>query len=230
MVRSFGRRQVMISDKGMKERSSSVFLVFATFIILTVFVAKQITRPFDLMVTQWIQQWASEPLDIVLYFFTILGSIEFSCFALLVICWYFYRKYQWPGVFLYLFFFMLLSGVEFLWKYIVAYTGPGPEFDRNPFHWALIAVRAPYAFPSGHTFRSIFLLGIWYQRLHSKFLPQKERIRLHKLVILFLAFGIVYRRIYLGDHWMSDVFGRCLLAVLGLLLASQSPQYELRPA
>ena len=213
----------------MKEKTSLAFLVFATFIILTVFVAKQVTRPFDLMVTQFIQQAASYKLDIAMYFFTLLCSIEFSCFVLLLISWHLYRKYQWPGVFLYLFFFMVLSGVEFFWKYVVVYTGPGLEFDRNPFHWALIAVRTPYSFPSGHTFRGIFLLGIWYQRLHSSFLPQKENIWIDKLIIFLMAIGIVYSRIYLGDHWISDVIGGCLLAVLGLLLASQSPQYELRP-
>lgn len=212
----------------MKERSSQIFLVFATFIILTVFVAKQVTRPFDLMVTQWVQQFASQPLDLAMFVFTILGSIEFSCFTLLVVCWYFYRKYHWPGVFLYLFFFMALTGVEFLWKYIVAYTGPGPEFDRNPFHWALVMARTPYAFPSGHTFRSLFLIGIWHQRLHSKFLPPKEHIWFHTLIIFIFAFGIGYSRIYLGDHWMSDVIGGGLLAVLGLLLAKNSAQYELR--
>lgn len=212
----------------MKERTSQIFLVFATFIILTVFVAKQVTRPFDLMITEWVQQFASRPLDLALFVFTILGSLEFSCFALLIVCWYFYRKYRWPGVFLYLFFFMALSGVEFLWKYIVAYTGPGPEFNRNPFDWALVMVRTPYAFPSGHTFRSLFLLGIWYQRLHNQFLPRKANAWLHTLIIFLLAIGVGYSRIYLGDHWMSDVIGGGLLAVLGLLLASQSAQYELR--
>ncbi len=214
----------------MKERTFQIFLVFATFIILTVFVARQVTRPFDLMVTQWIQSITSRQWDIALYFFTVLGSIEFSCFALLVVCWYFYRKYHWPGVFLYLFFFMVLSGVEFLWKYIVANTAPGPEFDRNPFHWALVMVRTPYAFPSGHTFRSLFLLGIWYQRLHNKFLPPKAYVWLHTLIISIFAFGIGYSRIYLGDHWMSDVVGGGLLAVLGLLLVSHSAQFELRSA
>lgn len=212
----------------MKEKMSLSFLVFATFIILTVFVAKQVTRPFDLMVTQFVQQVASQKLDILMYFFTLLCSIEFSCFALLLVCWYFYRKYQWPGVFLYLFFFMAISGIEFLWKYVVIYTGPGPEFDRNPFHWSLIIFRTPYAFPSGHTFRGIFLLGIWYHRLHSRFLPRKENIWIDKIVIFIFSLGILYSRIYLGDHWLSDVIGGSLLAVLGLLLASQSPQYELR--
>ena len=212
----------------MKYRSVLIFLLVATFLILTVFVAKQVTRPFDYMVTELIQKIASKPLDYAMYVFTLFGSIEFSSFALLIVCWYFYRKYDWPGIFLYLFFFMALSGVEFVWKYVVTYTGPGPEFDRNPVHWGMVAMNAPYSFPSGHTFRSIYLLGMWYQRLDHKFLPPKRRVWLHQLVIFLLVFGVGISRIYLGDHWLSGVMGGCLLAAIGLLFVSQSPHYESR--
>lgn len=214
----------------MKDKSSLTFLCLTLFLILTLFVAKQVTRPFDLLVTQSVQLLSQRSLDYAMYVFTLMGSIEFSSFALLMVCWYFYRKYEWPGVFLYLFFFMALSGVEFIWKYVVTYTGPGPEFDRNLFHWSLVAFRTPYSFPSGHTFRSVFLLGIWYQRLDQRHMPQHKYIFVQKAFILLLVFGIGFSRVYLGDHWFSDVVGGCLLAAVGLLLASQSPHHELRPA
>ena len=213
-----------------KGRPVLTFFLLTCFLVLTLFVAKQATRPLDLAVTSAVQSLASERLDYVMYFFTLIGSIEFSCFALLVVCWYFYRKYAWPGIFLYLFFFMALSGVEFIWKYVVTYTGPGPEFDRNPFHWSFIMVHTPYSFPSGHTFRSVYLFGIWYQRLNQKLMPPKERALFQKIVIFLLILGVGGSRIYLGDHWLSDVAGGCLLAAVGLLLVSQSPHAELRPA
>lgn len=214
----------------MKDRSYLLFLLLSAFLILTLFVAKQVTRPMDLAVTQAVQSFSLRWLDYGLYVFTLMGSVEFSCFALLVVCWYFYRKYQWPGVFLYLFFFMALSGVEFVCKYAVTYTAPAPEFDRNPFQWGLVMIRTPYSFPSGHTFRSVFLLGIWYQRLNQKFLPPHGRIWLQKAFIFALIFGVGFSRVYLGDHWLSDVLGGCFLAAIGLLLAAQSPHHELRPA
>ena len=213
-----------------KGRPVLTFFLLTCFLVLTLFVAKQATRPLDLAVTSAVQSFASERLDYVMYFFTLIGSIEFSCFALLVVCWYFYRKYAWPGIFLYLFFFMALSGVEFIWKYVVTYTGPGPEFDRNPFHWSFIMVHTPYSFPSGHTFRSVYLFGIWYQRLNQKLMPPKESALFQKIVIFLLILGVGVSRIYLGDHWLSDVAGGCLLAAVGLLLVSQSPHAELRPA
>src|SRR3989338_3909518 len=174
----------------MKDKPYLIFLSLTAFLFLTLFVAKQVTRPLDLFVTQSVQQLGQSWLDYALYIFTLFGSIEFSCFALLMVCWYFYRKYQWPGVFLYLFFFMALSGVEFIWKYVVTYTGPGPEFDRNPFHWSFIMVHTPYSFPSGHTFRSVYLFGIWYQRLNQKLMPPKESALFQKIVIFLLILGV----------------------------------------
>lgn len=206
------------------------FFLLTSFLILTLFVAKQATRPLDLAVTNAVQSLAFEGLDYGMYFFTLIGSIEFSSFALLVVCWYFYRKYEWPGVFLYLFFFMALSGIEFIWKYIVTYTGPGPEFDRNPFHWSFVTVRTPYSFPSGHAFRSVYLLGLWYQHLNQKFIPPKGSALFQKAVIFLMILGVGVSRIYLGDHWLSDVVGGILLAAIGLLFVSQSPHAELRPA
>ncbi len=216
----------------MKEKSVWIFLAISAFFILTVCVAKQATRPMDYAITQFIQQFGNRQIDYGMYFFTIIGSLEFSCFAILVICWYFYYRYNWPGVFLYLFFFMALSGVEFIWKYFVTYTGPGPEFDRNPpLQWiSLISVRTPFSFPSGHTFRSVFLFGIWYQRLGHKLLPLSSKILFQKIIIVLFIIAIGISRIYLGDHWFSDVAGGCLLALIGLLLASQSPHYEFNTA
>lgn len=213
-----------------RERSPLIFSLLIAFLILTLFVVKQVTRPFDLVVTQTIQQVTFSQLDNGLSFFTLLGSIEFSCFAVLVMCWYLYRKYNWSGAFLYLFFFVALSCVEFVLKYFVTSTGPGPEFDRNPFHWGVVAISTPYSFPSGHTFRGAFLLGIWYQRLSQREATPNRSLLIQKIVIVLFMIGIGYSRIYLGDHWFSDVLGGYVLAWIALTLAAQPPEHELRPA
>ncbi|MBI4358092.1 MAG: phosphatase PAP2 family protein [Candidatus Omnitrophica bacterium] len=213
-----------------REKSSLIFLLLTAFSILTILVAKQVTRSFDLAATQVVQRLAFRELDYGMYLFTVLGSIEFSCFALLTISWYLYRKYQWPGVFLYLFFFMALSGVEYIWKYVVIYTAPGPEFSRHPFPLGFLLIHTPYSFPSGHAFRSVFLLGIWYQRLNQRDLPVRSHIFLQKVIIVVLILGVGFSRVYLGDHWLSDVVGGMILSWIGLALVSQSPHYEPRPA
>lgn len=214
----------------MRDKSTSLFLLIASFLLLTFLVAKQVTRPLDLATTIWIQGYAASEWDVGFSLFTLLGSIEFSCFALLVMCWYLYRKYEWSGAFLYLFFFVTLSLVELIWKYVVASTGPAPEFDRNPFRWGVIAMITPYSFPSGHTFRSIFLLGIWFQWLERFGMRSPQSIWIQKVLIGLLAFGIGLSRIYLGDHWLSDVIGGILLAMIGLELAAKPREPEFRPA
>ncbi len=215
----------------MKEKPSfKVFFFAAAFLILTFLVAKQVTRPFDLSVTQWVQGFGSRNLDYAMSVFTLLGSIEFSSFALLAVTWYWYRKHEWPGAFLYLFLFMAFSLVELVWKHLVAYTGPGPEFDRNPIHWGLIWVQTPYSFPSGHTFRGVFLFGMSYQWVSRNGTRLGWKLAAQKTLLIGVIFVICFSRVYLGDHWPSDVAGGLLLAILGLILASEAPHPELRPA
>ncbi|OGX06689.1 MAG: hypothetical protein A3G87_00965 [Omnitrophica bacterium RIFCSPLOWO2_12_FULL_50_11] len=214
----------------MKEKSLLLFILMSAFLILTLFVAKHVTRPFDLAVMQIVHDFTFTQLDYGLSFFTLLGSVEFSCFAVLVVCWYLYRKYSWSGAFLYLFFFVAISCFELILKNFITYTSPGPEFDRNPFHWGVLAVSAPYSFPSGHTFRGAFLLGIWYERLSQRESIPIGSLLIQKIVIVLFMLAVGYSRIYLGHHWLSDVLGGYLLAAIALALASQRPEHELRPA
>jgi membrane-associated phospholipid phosphatase len=213
-----------------REKTPFVFLLLSAFLMLTLMVIQHLTRPFDLSITQLLQAHTSLELDYAMSAFTFLGSVEFSCFAVLMICWYLYRKYDWSGAFLYLFFFVALSAVEFIWKYYVAYTAPGPEFDRSLFQWGFVTVTTPYAFPSGNTFRGCFLLGIWYQRLCQRDQPNPWSVGFQRVVLALIAFGIGYSRIYLGAHWLSDVIGGYLLAAIGLSLSIQPLERELRPA
>ena len=215
----------------MNQKSSfKIFFLVASFLFLTFLVAKQVMRPIDLSVTQWVQGFGSRKLDITMSLFTLLGSIEFSSFAILVVTWYWYRKHEWAGAFLYLFLFAAFSLLELIWKHLVAYTGPGLEFNRNPFHWGLLSLEAPYSFPSGHTFRSVFLFGMCYQWINRNGVQFNWKLAAQKILLIGLIFVVCFSRIYLGDHWLSDVIGGFLLAILGLTLASEIPHPELRPA
>lgn len=215
----------------MKEKPSfRIFFLAAAFLILTFFVAKQVMRPIDLSVTQWVQGFWFKDLDYVMSVFTLLGSIEFSSFAILVVTWYWYRKHEWPGAFLYLFLFMAFGLVELVLKHLVAYTEPGLEFNRNPIRWGLMSVSTPYSFPSGHTFRSVFLFGMCYQWISRNGIRLSWKLAVQKVLLIGVIFVVCFSRIYLGDHWLSDVIGGFLLAILALLLASETPHPELRPA
>jgi undecaprenyl-diphosphatase len=214
----------------MKDKLSQSVSYSLAFFLLTLLVAKQATAPFDLFVTTLFQRFDNRSLDLVFYVLTLMGHAEISFSILAFVCWYLYRKYEWAGVFHYLFLFIILSGVELLWKNVVCYPGPGPEFNRNPFDWHLITIYTPYSFPSGHMFRSAFLLGLWYQWIKRLGNLKTRAIGLQKTLIFVLLIGIAFSRVYLGDHWLSDVVGGLLLAGIGLSLISEPARPEFRPA
>ena len=93
-----------------------------------------------------------------------------------------------------------------------------------------VHVHTSYSFPSGHTFRSAFLLGIWNHRLEQVGASLSGNISVQKALIVFLVAAIGFSRVYLGDHWVSDVIGGYLLAAIGLELVSEPRQPEFRPA
>lgn len=215
----------------MKEKPSfKIFFLISAFFILTFLVAKQVTRPLDIFVMERVQGLGFDRLDYAMSVFTLLGSIEFSSFAILVVTWYWYRKHEWPGAFLYLFLFVALSFVELVLKHLITYTGPGIEFSRSPIRWGLVWIQTPYSFPSGHTFRSVFLFGMCYQWISRNGTLLNWKLALQKTLIIGAIFTVCFSRVYLGEHWLSDVLGGLLLAVLGLALASETPHPELRPA
>ena len=168
----------------MKEKSIPLYCFSFLFILLTFLVSQQITRSFDLAVMERVQRWANPSLDYGFSFFTLIGSIEFSSFAVMVLSWYLYRQSKGPSAFLYLFFFITLSFLELVLKNYVVYTAPSQEFDRNRIYWQfLFHVQAPYSFSSGHTFRSVFLLGMWHQELCRLGEVKLWQVRFQKLVI-----------------------------------------------
>jgi len=100
----------------------------------------------------------------------------------------------------------LTVGVELALKFVVAHPAPPPELSRGEHLLPIVRVVTPYAYPSGHLARTAFLAALLWQPL--------PRWRL-ALAALLTAMAIT--RVYLADHWPSDVAGGILL---GLALGS----------
>jgi undecaprenyl-diphosphatase len=109
-------------------------------------------------------------------------------------------------------------------KYLLPHPGPPPEFAHPlalpplldevtmPFR---LHLDTPYSFPSGHMLRTTFLVAILYQR--------NPRWRLAGWGFIC---GMAFTRVYLNDHWLSDVGGGILL---GLTLAAMAAGIEMAP-
>lgn len=80
----------------------------------------------------------------------------------------------------------------------------------------VIAILTSYSFPSGHVMFYTILFGFLYYLIYTLFKQSLQRSLLLNVLGVFIAL-VGISRIYLGQHWASDVLGAYLLG--GLMLA-----------
>ena len=104
-----------------------------------------------------------------------------------------------------------MYGFELFGKFFVYHPGPPFMFLRYDlgFLFPSSYVSTKYSYPSGHTARTIFL-GILFLYILTNIKSPKIKGILSILIVMFMATMIV-SRVYLGEHWSSDVVGGILL-------------------
>ena len=189
-----------------------IYLVaFVLFTLLAWFVHVHSVIPIDVTITREFQEnkspWLSTSMILVSAFgnFPLLMSAVVLITAL--IFWYFRLRLE-------ALFIVGLSGVSLLLnvliKMIVSRPRPGPSLVE------IIQMSGGQSFPSGHVMSYVAFWGLLLS--FGIILFKKDGWRRYMLLVVSALFVVLVgpSRIYLGDHWASDVLGGYLFG--GLLL------------
>lgn len=192
----------------------SLFCTFLfTFFSYTVAKERWQKIDFDTMVKlqDHINPERSRRVDGVFSYFSLLGSAELTIgfcvvFALLALI-----RMRWLAVLGWL---MIVpaSLAEVFGKLVVFHPGPPVFFHRSilPTGLPSFYVHTNFSYPSGHMTRTIFIITVFASLMIFSSKNYSYKFTTLSLLIS-LAFMMGMTRVYLGEHWLSDVIGGALL-------------------
>lgn len=190
------------------------FLFFIGFFGFTLLVKSKVLNSFDFNTSVRLQNHIPHQFDTMLSLFSLIGSFEviISLLCILIVT---HKK-----IVSYLIVLIFLFGhlIELFGKALFHHPSPSFMFFRYdiPFLFPSSYVQPGSSYPSGHSFRIIFISLIASYLIGRIKSPLFTKIMLQLTLIAFTIIMLI-SRISLGEHWTTDVIAGSLLgAAFGL--------------
>lgn len=190
---------------------SVLFTVLFTWFSYTV--AKEKWQKIDFDTTVKLQDHISRRFDGAFSFFSLLGSAEVTIGFCLMLAVLALARKKWLAILGWLMIIPASMG-EIFGKLMVFHPGPPVLFHRSllPTSLPSFYIHTDFSYPSGHMTRTIFIITIFaVMMIFSTKSLLARLIPFGSLGLLAVLMGVT--RVYLGEHWLSDVLGGGLLGL-----------------